>query len=97
MSYEGAQRLIETGMIYELGEAIGKAIAESTEQPTLRDRFAMAALQGMLAEPKIEPPSMTRYVGAAYAFADAMLKARRRATPTHREDGGGPVTGRGGE
>ena len=89
MSYEGAQRLIETGMIFELGEAIGRAIAESAEQPTLRDRFAIAAMQGLIANPGVTDLDADEIAHDAYIHADAMLKARRRATPTHREDGGG--------
>ena len=42
--------------------------------PTLRDRFAMAALQGMLAHPQCDAGTDTaRY---AYRLADAMLEAR---------------------
>ena len=43
----------------------------------LRDRFAMAALTGLLAE-GIDEISHTRayYADEAYLFADAMLKAR---------------------
>ena len=83
MSYEGAQRLIETGMIYELGEAIGRAIAESSpEQPTLRDRFAMAALQGMIARGQdsiIQAITAMDFAEDAYDCADAMLRVRDRA------------------
>lgn len=42
---------------------------------TLRDQFAMAALQGMLSHP-LSTCSTSSDVQAAYAFADAMLKER---------------------
>ena len=46
--------------------------------PTLRDRFAMAALVGIIAHPDDAPgckegPTVAR---AAYYYADAMLEAR---------------------
>ena len=45
---------------------------------TLRDYFAVKALVGIMAE-TMRHPSVTRddIVGAAYAYADAMLKARQ--------------------
>lgn len=57
-----------------------------SEEMTLRDQFAMAALQGMLAGREL--PKSTRggieYIIVndraivAYAFADAMLEARKK-------------------
>lgn len=52
----------------------------------LRDEFAMAALQGMLASPNdADKPISNRfptvgdcYASAAYGYADAMLKAREK-------------------
>jgi len=55
----------------EIGE-VGEILSDRL--PTLRDQFAMAALQGLLAsEPNIpaEPA-----VKAAYEYADEALKAR---------------------
>ncbi len=54
--------------------------ANGTGMP-LRDYFAAKALQGMLARPKSAPAYPFQndpdgYAGAAYAFADAMIKAR---------------------
>ena len=47
----------------------------STE--TLRDRFAMAALTGMLACPNnSEGNTLDNFAAIAYAIADAMLKVR---------------------
>lgn len=48
------------------------------ETPTLRDRFAMAALTGLIAGASYvaiapDPASISR---ASYTYADAMLKAR---------------------
>ena len=61
----------------------GVARGEGDEQPTLRDQFAMAALQGLIASPRETPPptvSTQTWVTAAaevsYQYADAMMKAR---------------------
>ena len=42
----------------------------------LRDRFAMAALAGLLANPAEARISPAEWTYDAYRFADAMLKAR---------------------
>lgn len=52
----------------------------TAEQPTLRDRFAMAALQGMLAGGS--QPTDPALIGCAYRVADAMLRAREPQEPT---------------
>jgi len=52
---------------------------------TLRDRFAMAALQGSIAASAIysNAGSMEERCAYAYAYADAMLKARQpKESPT---------------
>jgi hypothetical protein len=48
-----------------------------TDQPykTLRDEFAMAALQGMLARESDLARNVARY---AYEYADAMMEARKK-------------------
>lgn len=48
----------------------------SVNTPTLRDQFAMSALQGLLANQGlyIEPDELSR---RAYRLADAMLEARK--------------------
>ena len=48
-------------------------------QPTLRDLFAMAALQGVLANPEtnLDYGRMT-YADLAYNHADDMLEARKK-------------------
>lgn len=48
----------------------------SVNTPTLRDQFAMSALQGLLANQGlyIEPDDLSRH---AYRLADAMLEARK--------------------
>lgn len=48
----------------------------SVNTPTLRDQFAMSALQGLLANQGlyIEPDELSRH---AYRLADAMLEARK--------------------
>jgi len=51
----------------------------------LRDYFAAAALQGLLAiEEDIEPPIAAR---CAYNYADAMLIARARKTKAAADEG----------
>jgi hypothetical protein len=48
---------------------------------TLRDEFAMAALTGLLANPKLAPTILNKgpswFDDNAYAFADAMMEARK--------------------
>lgn len=52
--------------------------AAPTEQPkTLRDEFAMAALQGMVTGPQ-QPWKPEIVAGEAYALADAMMAERER-------------------
>jgi hypothetical protein len=50
-------------------------------QKTLRDEFAMAALTGLLANPKLAPTILNKgpswFDDNAYAFADAMMEARK--------------------
>lgn len=48
------------------------------EEPTLRDRFAMAALAGLLTPGDVGKEAKTALIAeAAYAIADAMLEARK--------------------
>lgn len=53
----------------------------SVNTPTLRDRFAMSALQGILANQQCTPMGMSFEPDAlsrrAYRLADAMLEARK--------------------
>jgi hypothetical protein len=44
--------------------------------PNIRDHFAMAALQGLMAANWKDCPYPTGYAEEAYKMADAMLKAR---------------------
>ncbi len=56
-----------------------KAYAEQQRKQAraeLRDRFAMAALTGLLANPAEARISPAEWTYDAYRFADAMLKAR---------------------
>ena len=61
----------------------------SKEQPTLRDRFAMAALQGLASAHddgtgQCQPfwqRSFAEQAAGAYALADAMLAARAQPVP----------------
>lgn len=43
---------------------------------TLRDAFAISALQGFLTRETKFNPDLMMYAGAAYDVADAMMKAR---------------------
>lgn len=57
---------------------IAKALYLAPQTPpdmTLRDRFAMHALQGLLADPNIRASS-DEFATKAYGLADAMLRAR---------------------
>lgn len=47
------------------------------EMKTLRDEFAMAALQGILADSEVKPRSIDDLSGWCYKVADAMLAARK--------------------
>jgi len=62
------------------------------EQPTLRDRFAMAALQGDLAASagnsvQLEPKDMPSFAAWCYQLADAMLAARATTQGEQRGEG----------
>ena len=50
-------------------------------EKNLRDEFAMAALTGLLANPKLAPTILNKgpswFDDNAYAFADAMMEARK--------------------
>ena len=52
------------------------ALSEKKARAELRDRFAMAALTGLLANPAEARISPAEWTYDAYRFADAMLKAR---------------------
>lgn len=45
---------------------------------TIRDYFAAAALQGLLACPNHEAPTWENFVGQSYKLADAMLAERAK-------------------
>lgn len=72
----------------EIHVGVCRALVDATEEkgrlglePTLRDRFAMAALQGALAsDPHTKLNQITtgasEWAECAYALADAMLVAR---------------------
>ena len=55
-------------------EAIESARKQARAE--LRDRFAMAALTGLLADHTMQDFSVTAFAGLSYEYADAMLKAR---------------------
>ena len=48
------------------------------DEKTLRDEFAMAALQGNLANPSLTFSSWERLAEVSYEAADAMLKERKK-------------------
>lgn len=55
-------------------------IKPNTEVPTLRDQFAMAALTGMMANPKLidDDPKLMTYAMIAYVLAELMLNVRKK-------------------
>lgn len=57
----------------KIREQIAKAKRISPEKATLRDQFAMVALTGILVDNEV---GLNATVILAFAFADAMLKAR---------------------
>ena len=59
----------------QLARLLREQQAEAQARAELRDRFAMAALTGLLAYPE-EGGAPQRYSEIAYEYADAMLKAR---------------------
>ena len=54
------------------------------EPKTLRDEFAMAALQGNLANPSLTFSSWECLAEMSYEAADAMLKERFKSTLAHQ-------------
>jgi len=60
----------------------GKITVTRTGDPTLRDQFAMAAMQGDLSATSgdhgLNPEAMPRFVEWCYQMADAMLKEREK-------------------
>jgi hypothetical protein len=56
-----------------------KAFIKRDEQPTLRDKFAMAALTGIISNPSWDG-NLDKSVKIAYIIADAMLAARKQNT-----------------
>lgn len=57
---------------------------ERSKTPFLRDQFAMAALTGLLANPKLQPEILKTggayggwIEGSAWSWADAMMEARK--------------------
>lgn len=58
-----------------LGVASELCYRAEDDMPTLRDKFAMAALQGMLADSVLDG-AIDSFVVWAYKYADAMLKER---------------------
>jgi len=61
----------------QYGHAIGVAIQDT---PSLRDQFAMAALTGLLSNPKLTDTALKKgprwFDEVAYQYADGMLKER---------------------
>ena len=57
------------------------------EDPTLRDRFAMAALSGLLAGHNAAI-TIRANCESAYVYADAMLAARVKPAPSRADTGG---------
>lgn len=67
----------------EEAEQVTEAVAALREGPTLRDRFAMAALTGLLANQNANAAYCGNVIHAAseaYQVADAMLAGRAKST-----------------
>lgn len=60
-----------------LGIASELCYRVEADMPTLRDKFAMAALQGLLADHSLNSPKDT-FAEWAYKYADAMIKERTK-------------------
>jgi len=69
----------------ERSEAKRKAARQAEERDRLRDTFAAAALTGLLADDGDRVAAMGEFTARAYAWADAMLRARD-ADATHVDD-----------
>jgi len=73
------ERITEVQAIDLLSQAFSEHLnCEHKEQPTLRDRFAMAALTGLMANSEYRDCTTTHEEDAreCYQLADAMLLAR---------------------
>ena len=77
---------LENRFLYELKtftDPFGSTIKGLADVPTLRDQFAMAALTGLLANPKLQPEIAKTggayggwIEGSAWSWADAMMEKR---------------------
>lgn len=54
------------------------AEAPALETKTLRDEFAMVALQGLMADPQFKFIDFNDHAEALYCIADAMMEARKK-------------------
>ena len=59
----------------QLARLLREQQAEAQARDELRDRFAMAALTGLLADHTMDI-AVTEFADLSYEYADAMLKAR---------------------
>ena len=75
-SHEGSAEAFAKRQRERLEAARATAAEANAEQPTLRDRFAMAALTGIGAD--VAKRSVNESVALAYRVADAMLKERAK-------------------
>jgi len=78
---------LENRFLYEMKtfmDPSGSTFKGLVDLPSLRDQFAMAALTGLLANPKLQP-EITKTGGAyggwiegsAWSWADAMMEKRK--------------------
>ena len=66
--------LVSDETLQHIAECEGAPFITVRSEPTLRDQFAMAALTGILAR---RPTSREDAAEEAYAYADAMMEARK--------------------
>jgi hypothetical protein len=59
-------------------ESTSPQVVKHVEYPTLRDQFAMAALNGLLSSEKLALCHESILAGYSYQHADAMLEARKK-------------------
>jgi hypothetical protein len=79
MSNEELEALKST--VHDLCNAVLRIQIDIDEKRDLRDQFAMAALAGLLANPKLAPTILNKgpswFDDNAWAYADAMMEARK--------------------
>lgn len=74
----GSQEKFSLEKLAESAYKLSDSICYPTETVTLRDRFAMAALTGIIPARERSTPSRKQLASWAYEIADAMLAERAK-------------------